>query len=231
MKCREVARHLPGYLDGAGPTDRHASVRMHLDGCAACRADLDSYRRLARVLAEVVPMAPPADLATRIRVEASRAQVYQRAVHPIFLRARMFFENILRPLAVPATGGLLTAAFVFAFLVQSLIVGMPMGNIPNDLPTDLVQPARLESLAPFPLPGLVSTSNYSNAGVLMVEATVNADGQVGEYKILSGPDDAAIRHQIDQVLIFSRFQPELNFGRPTAGGRVVVSFSEIRVRG
>jgi hypothetical protein len=40
-----------------------------------------------------------------------------------------------------------------------------------------------------------------------------------------------VRHQIDEILIFSRFQPELTFGRPTAGGRVVISFSEVRVRG
>ena len=28
-------------------------------------------------------------------------------------------------------------------------------------------------------------------------------------------------HQIDQVLLFSRFRPELSFGRPTGGGRVL----------
>ncbi len=231
MTCREVSRHLAGYLDGAGPTDRHANVRMHLENCSSCRADLESYRRLARVLASAKAMMPPADLATRIRVQASRVQVYKSVHRPILARARMFFEHILRPLAVPATGGLLTAAFVFVFLVQSLIVGMPMGNIPNDLPTDLIQPARLESLAPFPLPALLGDGNGSASGMLKVEATVNAEGEVGDYKILSGPDDAAIRHQIDQILIFSRFQPELNFGRPTSGGQVIVTFSEVRVRG
>lgn len=231
MTCREVGRHLPGYMDGAGPTGQHASVRVHLENCASCRADLESYRRLAHVLAGAKPMMPPANLATRIRVEASRVQVYKQSSRPILSRARMFFEHILRPLAVPATGGLLTAAFVFTFLVQSLIVGMPMGNIPNDLPTDLIQPARLESLAPFPLPALLGNGGNSSSGMLKVEATVNAEGQVGDYKILSGPDDAAIRHQIDQILIFSRFRPELNFGRPTGGGQVIVSFSEVRVRG
>lgn len=228
MTCREVGRHLAGYLDGAMSTQRHTVVHAHLTGCPACRADLEAYSRLARVLADAVPVAPPSDLATRIRVQASRAQSTSRR---FWGRVAVFFDNILRPLAVPATGGLLTAAFAFVFLVQSLIVGIPMGNIPNDLPTELFQPARLESLAPFPVPGIISSGDSSNAGMLTVEATVNAQGRVAGYTILSGPTDAAIRHAIDQVLIFSRFQPELTFGRPTGGGRVVLSFSEIHVRG
>ncbi|MHB8755220.1 MAG: anti-sigma factor family protein [Candidatus Acidiferrales bacterium] len=231
MTCREIGRHLPGYLDGAVSASKHDSVRAHLNSCADCRTDLERYKRLARVLADSTAAAPPADLATRIRVQASRIQVQQENPHRFRARAWVFFENILQPLAVPATGGFLTAAFVFVFVVQSLFVGIPIGSIPNDLPTDLIQPARLESLAPFPVPGIVSASNYSSAGVLLVEATLNAEGQVAGYTILSGPSDPAIRHQIDQVLIFSRFRPELNFGRPTAGGRVVLSFSEIRVRG
>jgi len=230
MTCREVGRHLAGYMDGAMSAQRHAVVHAHLTDCSSCRADLEAYSRLARVLADSAPVAPPADLATRIRINASRAQA-QPASSRFWGRVAVFFDNILRPLAVPATGGLLTAAFAFAFLVQSLIVGIPMGNIPNDLPTDLVQPARLESLAPFPVPGIVATSNASGAGVLTVEATLNADGQVAGYTILAGPTDATIRHAIDQILIFSRFQPELMFGRPTSGGRVVLSFGEIHVRG
>ncbi|HKV29373.1 MAG TPA: zf-HC2 domain-containing protein [Candidatus Acidoferrales bacterium] len=231
MTCREIGRHLPGYLDGAASSEKHAVVRAHLDSCADCRTDLERYRRLARALACSTAVAPPADLAMRIRVQASRIQGRQENRGQLRSRAWVFFENILQPLAVPATGGFLTAALVFVFVVQSLFGGIPLGNIPNDLPTDLIQPARLESLAPFPAPDIVSSGNYSSAGVLMVEATLNAEGQVAGYTILSGPNDPEVRHQIDQMLIFSRFRPEMNFGRPTAGGRVVLSFSEIRVRG
>jgi hypothetical protein len=40
-----------------------------------------------------------------------------------------------------------------------------------------------------------------------------------------------VKHQIDQVLLFSRFRPEISFGRPTGGGQVLLSFSEVRVHG
>jgi hypothetical protein len=231
MRCREVGRQLAGYLDGAIPAESYAGVRAHLEDCGACRNDLYRYERLARVLADVRPVEPPIHLAKRIREEASRMQVRLEISHPLWGRARVFFENILEPLAVPATGGLLTAAFFFVFLAQSLFLGLPIGAVTNDLPTNLIEPARVESLAAFPVPTIVANDDYSHAGVLLLEATLNADGQVAGYTILSGPSGPEVRRQIDQILIFSRFRPELFFGRPLAGGRVMLSFSEVRIRG
>jgi hypothetical protein len=95
----------------------------------------------------------------------------------------------------------------------------------------LVQPAQLESLAPFPVPGIGRTDGQADSAPLLIEATLNAQGEVLFYKILSGPNDAAVQRQIDQVLLFSRFRPQLGFGRPMGGGRVLLSFSEVRVHG
>ena len=39
-----------------------------------------------------------------------------------------------------------------------------------------------------------------------------------------------VRHA-DQMLLFSRFRPMLSFGRPTAGGHVILSFSAVHIRG
>lgn len=231
MRCREVGRQLAGYLDGAITLENHAKVRAHLEECDGCRNDLYRYQRLAQVLADVKPVEPPVNLAARIQEEASRIKVRLEIANPFWGRAWVFFENILEPLAVPATGGLLTAAFFFVFLAQSLFLGLPIGAVTNDLPTNLIQPARVVSLASFPVPAIVASDDYSHAGVLLVEATLNADGQVARYTILSGPASPVMRRQIDQILIFSRFRPEMFFGRPMAGGQVMLSFSEVRVRG
>jgi hypothetical protein len=37
--------------------------------------------------------------------------------------------------------------------------------------------------------------------------------------------------QLDLVLLFSPFRPQMSVGRFTSGGRVVLSFSDISVRG
>ena len=102
------------------------------------------------------------------------------------------------------------------------------GIVPGDLPLNLVQPAQLESLAPFSVP---ETNGQPGSEPLLLEATLNANGEVLFYQILSGPNDAAVKRQIDQMLMFSHFRPQLGFGRPMDGGRVLLNFSGIHVRG
>ncbi|HTV58090.1 MAG TPA: zf-HC2 domain-containing protein [Verrucomicrobiae bacterium] len=231
MNCREAQRRLPGYLDGAMHSSEHAAVRGHMEGCAECREQLERFRRLMICLGRVNPVQPPADLATRIRVQAAQMHPRWTLAHRAWGRMRMFFEDILEPLAVPATGGILTALAVFVLLVQNVLVGVPLtGVVPNDLPLNLVQPARLESLAPFPVPNLPATGDANSTGLLL-EATLNAQGEVVNYKILSGPSNAAVEHQLDQVLLFSRFRPLVSFGLPMNGGHVLLNFSQVRVHG
>lgn len=230
MNCQQAQRRLAGYLDGAIRSLDRARVSEHLDSCADCRQELDTFRRLSLCLAHVEPVAVPADLATRIRVQASQTRSFRGNVRYWWGRAKLVFENILEPLAVPATGGILTALVVFILLVQNILVGVPTGFVPGDLPLNLVQQAQVESLAPFPVPGLVA-SDRDPAAAITVEATVDAQGDVVSYRIVSGRSDAAVRNQIEQVLLFSRFRPRLDFGRPTNGGRVMIGFGEIRVRG
>jgi hypothetical protein len=74
-------------------------------------------------------------------------------------------------------------------------------------------------------------SGNSGPHGLLVEATVNAQGEAVYYRILAGPDNETIRRQLDLVLLFSRFRPQMSFGRFTAGGHVVLSFSDISVHG
>jgi hypothetical protein len=91
-----------------------------------------------------------------------------------------------------------------------------------------MQPARLESLAPFPVTGITDVDAHGVDGVLILEATLNEQGQVVTYVILAGPSDPGVRRQLDQLLLFSRFSPQLSFGRPTAGGRVVLNWVLVR---
>jgi hypothetical protein len=109
-------------------------------------------------------------------------------------------------------------------------LGVPLGAVTNDAPTNLLQPARLESLAPFPITGL-EESGHSGPHALLVEATVNAQGEAVSYQILAGPENDKIRRQLNLVLLFSRFRPQMSFGRFTSGGHVVLSFSDISIRG
>jgi len=236
MNCKQVQRLLPGYLDGALPSEGnsgvHAFVGRHLEQCAECREELERYHDLSSVMSRAARPAVPPDLAVRVRYAVAQARErssWKYYAGRLRTRVHLILDNVLRPLALPATGGLLAAFVVFVVVYHVLGAGMAVGAVVNDSPTNLLQPARLESLAPFPITGL-EESGHSGPHALLVDAIVNAEGRAVDYQILSGPDDPAVRRQLDQVLLFSRFRPQTFFGRPTAG-HIVLSFSDIRIRG
>jgi Putative zinc-finger len=226
MSCTRVERLLAGYLDEAIPPIERAFVREHLGACASCRQQLEGYRRLAVCLANVRPAEAPADLALRIREKAATSRARVSWPLRMWRRAMLVSQNIVEPMALPAAGGILTAMVAFLFAVQGILMGVPRGVIADDLPTSLMQPARLESLAPFPMTGI--TAGPEDDGVLILEATINEQGQVVSYNIIAGPNNLALRRQLDQMLLFSRFSPQLSFGRPTPGGHVVLNWVLVR---
>ena len=60
---------------------------------------------------------------------------------------------------------------------------------------------------------------------------VDANGQVQDYRILSDSADARrLRPQLNNIMIFTTFQPATTFGVPTSG-RAVLSFAKINVGG
>jgi hypothetical protein len=70
-----------------------------------------------------------------------------------------------------------------------------------------------------------------NADSLVIEAYVDANGRVQDYRILSDPDvSKEVMPKVKQMLIFTTFRPALSMGRPTAS-RAVLSFSRISVKG
>jgi hypothetical protein len=65
---------------------------------------------------------------------------------------------------------------------------------------------------------------------VVVEAYVNDLGEVYDYRIVSGPTDAVTRSQVENLLLFSRFEPARFYGQPVRG-LAVLSFSGVSVRG
>jgi hypothetical protein len=237
VNCEKVRLLLPGYLDGAVMTgarsDAHVNIGQHLESCGDCREELRAYQVMSSIMSGLQRPVPPADLSLKIRVAAAQRLSDRTWLH-YALRAQthldLILKNILEPLAIPATGGFTVAFVVFVLVCQLLGLGVPLGAVTNDSPTNLLQPARLEALAPFPITGL-EESGHAGPHALLVEATVNSEGEAVSYRILAGPDTDTVRRQLDLVLLFSRFRPQMSFGRFTSGGRVVLSFSDISIRG
>ena len=240
MKCATVRTKLAGYLDdaitSAARADERVRVREHLEGCAPCRDELERFRKLSVLLSRVPRSVPPANLAVRIRVAAAQSVPTQDLPSRLRAwrdRAEILLENVFRPLTVPATGGFFSAILIFVIVLQLIAPGLAVRAVSNDVPLDILRPAELITLSDYPQAWAPEKHDLelSLPHGLLLDVTVDEHGQMVGYQILSGPTSLDLRHQLDQMLLFSRFRPMLSFGRPTFGGHVILSFSAVRIRG
>jgi len=148
MKCTTVRSKLAGYLDdvveSASRTSERSQMRAHLDSCAYCREELQRYRKLAILLSRSPRALPPSNLAVRIKVAAAQAQQTQdwrSQLQRYRDRAEILLDNVLRPITLPATGGIVSAILVFAVVLQLIAPGITVQAIPNDVPLNIMQPA------------------------------------------------------------------------------------------
>jgi hypothetical protein len=96
----------------------------------------------------------------------------------------------------------------------------------TDEPLGNATAPRLLSLSP----GSESNEIGAASGPVVVEAYVNGDGQVYDYRIVSGPTDAATRAEVENLLVGSKFEAARFFGQPVRGV-AVLSFAGVSVRG
>ncbi|MGC1618008.1 MAG: zf-HC2 domain-containing protein [Candidatus Acidiferrum sp.] len=240
MKCTTVRTKLAGYLDdaitGTASVEERVQIGKHLNGCATCREELQRFRKLAVLLSRVPKNVPPADLAVRIKVAAAQSQHSQdwpSRFRKMRDRAEILVDNVFGPLTVPATGGIFSAIAIFVLVLQLMVPGITVRAVSNDVPLNILRPAELVTLSEYPQswPSEQQDVELSLPHGLLVDVTVDQHGQMADYQILSGPSSPDLRHQLDQMLLFSRFRPMMSFGRPTSGGHVILSFSAVRVRG
>ena len=131
-------------------------------------------------------------------------------------RVELVFENLMRPMALPFAGGVLSALVMFAMLVPSL--AFPH-NFRNDVPLWVL----------YTDPALQEMNPVDASDEIVVDVTIDERGRVQGYVVTRGQMTPEIENNL---ILFSRFAPATAFGQPT-WGRVLVSFrrSQISVRG
>jgi hypothetical protein len=222
MKCSVVQRQMSSYLDGAVTRSQLAQMNEHIANCEACSADCESMRQMQKVVGSLGRKPAPPEVALRVRVALSKELANAR--RPRWESLKIRWENAFDAIMVPATAGLVTTIIIFGLLISFLYYPGQL-SAANDVPTVFYTPPELQ-FAPFEL-----ATGLSSADDLVVEAYIDANGRVQDYRVLSGPENMkSLPTELKNVLIFTTFRPATTFGQPTSG-RAILSFSKIQVRG
>ncbi len=221
--CDPIRKQFTGYLDGRLTGHEMQHVAAHLEECGDCASEWASLRRVQTSLAALGPIRAPADLLLRIRIALSheRARARQGRFHAFSLA----WKNTIGPFLLQAAAGLASAMLLIGTVtVLVTVFAQPQRVNAMDEPLGNATAPRLLYLTPG------AESSEIDAGPVVVEAYVNGDGRVYDFRIVSGPKDAATRSQIENILVDSYFEPARFFGEPVRG-LAVLSFSGVSVRG
>lgn len=221
MKCTDAEPLFSAYMDHAMNGKQMRDMNTHLEDCDHCKSEFALLSSTQRMVAGLGRRQPPADLALKLRVRLS--QEIARSRRSPFEGVAVRLQNVFNAFMVPATAGMVTAIIVFGLLI-GVLYPMPMASA-NDVPTTLYTPPEL-AFSPF---GMEMGS--INTDTLVVEAFIDQNGRVQDYRILSAPENAKeIVPELNKMLIFTQFRPATAFGRPTTS-RAVLSFAKVNVKG
>jgi anti-sigma factor RsiW len=222
MKCVEAKSMFSPYLDGALTGTEMIALTRHFETCTHCQQKYVSLRQSQQLLTRMGRRRAPDDLALKLRLAISREVAQSR--RPYFPGLRIRAENAIHGFMVPATAGLVTAVVIFGFLMGFLALPLQADNA--DVPLMLNTAPQLQQSA-F---GTALESIKDDS--LVIEAYVDSNGRVQDYRVLSNPQDDKkdLPPQVKNMLIFTTFRPATSMGQPTSG-RAVLSFSKISVKG
>ena len=222
MKCAEAKLMFSPYLDGAVSGAEMHALRQHLNACSHCDREYALLRQTQELVSKIGRPRVPADLALKLRVAISREVA--AAKRPLFEGLLVRLENALHAFMVPATAGMIVAIAIFGFVIGSTLPQLQARDT-NDVPLMLYTGPELEESS------FAYTLNSVSDDSLVIEASVDANGRVQDYRIISDSDSSQkLLPEVKRMLIFTTFRPAMSMGRPTPG-HAVLSFSKISVRG
>ena len=225
MSCNTIRSMTSEYLDDRVLNEDRAEIEGHLRQCAGCIQHFEVRRRDHVNLKRLPVRVPPARLNAALRMAA----VQHRATIAIGRidwrdRVRLVFRNMMRPLAVPAMGGIVSAIVLFGMIMPNIAIhARPMSN---DVPTGFFTDASAKYSAPM---GFAESE-------LVFDMVVDSEGRMVTYTVVTGSElltrDLTLKRQIENKMLFTEFTPATFLGSPTSGRvRVKILSENITIRG
>jgi hypothetical protein len=229
MSCENVQERISLLLDCNLPASEREHVLAHLDACRRCGSRFESMQYMRASLRNMARPPVPPPLSTRLRVMASHELARQNARKNLSTRLqygvstlRLAFDNLMRPFALPITGGVLSAFVMFSLLVptlsfphshsyeppiEALNSDVQWGDPDGQIVGSTTGNARLE-------PGSALISGNEVALILLIDER----GHVEDYYLSGGE----LTDEMKSLILLSQFTPATVSGQPTWGLKQIV---------
>lgn len=231
MDCQQVRLTLSAFQDGRVLDEDRRLIQEHLARCPRCAERLAQLEIVRQSVKALAARTMPSHLVFALRSLASREAARRRyyagirgAVKAAAERASFRLSNLMRPVALPAAGGLVSAVFLFT-LVLTNFQGIERRHI-NDVPLAVVTAPTVRSVL----------FDLSDDSEVTLDIFVDEQGRVLDFVIPKSYGSIAtedMRRRLAATLLMTSFNPATAFGQPVSGW-VRVKFrgrSEIDVRG
>jgi anti-sigma factor RsiW len=224
--CTAMQAKFSDYLDGRLTGREMQRIAAHLERCRNCASEWTSLRELQSSLAALGAVPEPEDLLLRIRVAVSQERAKSKQLP--FQTWKLVWRNTVGPFLLQAGAGFASAVLLLGtvILLVGIVTKPEAAQASGDEPLGMASGPHLR----YFLSGASDSQIAALPGPVVVEAYVNGEGAVYDFRIVSGPTDAATRAQVEDLLVSGVFEPARFFGRPVRG-LAVLSFSGVSVRG
>lgn len=210
MICWSARRRTDEYADGRLRGTDRSRLEAHLKDCRSCSDRVEEARSLRSVLRPLAHIAPPGALRSALDVIASRERkaVIERQGSPwkrLWNQWKFRFDEIMRPITIPATGGLLSSLILFGALAFTIDRTTQMTTY--EVPVIYVDGTQT-NLVPVELRSSV-----------MVTLSLNGSGRITDYSVRDGSASFvgdASRLQSNNISM-PEFPSVLAFAQPISG--------------
>jgi predicted anti-sigma-YlaC factor YlaD len=125
MTCLSTKRQSTAYVDGRLRDREQSRITAHLRECDGCATYIHEIRCLRSNLQSLPTPPPSSGLTTKLRIIASRekqalAQTRGSRLLLLWQKWKFRMDELMRPLTIPATGGLLSSVLLFASLALTI---------------------------------------------------------------------------------------------------------------
>jgi hypothetical protein len=221
MSCENVQELVSSLLDPNHSAGERQNALAHIESCRGCSAHYESMLELRASLRKMAPPAMPEGLRVELRAIAQKERIrhmsrvgYGERVHNWISVFQVHCENLMRPLALPLAGGVISAILLFGMWIPTITAS------PTSFSSDVSAPI-------FTDPSLNRSNPVRYRGDVVVQLIIDERGKVADYRVIQGQDSEELRN----FILFSTWNPGTFFGKPVWGKALWSHGEELQVKG